>query len=176
MTEQKPNILLTSESIQIRQFEYDDTKDFIAFMTETESTRFLTFDEAQKTPAGATELLKLTIDSYNTNEPQFAYAVDDCTTSKFIGFCGLKPHDKETIEIMYAIMPAARGKGYATEVAKILSQYAINQLGYKKVIAPISPENKISKTVVIKAGFIDHGLKQIADDERTIHLFVFEQD
>ncbi|MBE7381918.1 MAG: GNAT family N-acetyltransferase [Leptolyngbya sp. SIO1E4] len=166
---------MSSKHLRIRRFEQGDIEDFVSFMTDPDSTRFLTFGEAQKNREGATALLEATIESYKTETPLMAFAVEDQTTGQFVGFCGLTPREADAVEIMYAVMPSARGQGYATEVATTLAQYAVRQLGYRRVFAPIAPEHEISKTVAIKAGFIDHGLHQNSDVAKKVHLFIFEQ-
>ena len=166
--------LIRSERLRIRQFERADVEDFVNFMTDPESTRFLTFDDAQKSREGATALIEATIESYDSQAPLMAFAVEDEATHEFVGFCGLTPREEGTVEIMYAVMPDARGQGYAVEIASMLAQHAVNQLGYRRAIAPIAPEHEISKAVVVKAGFCDRGLCQIPGFSKMVHLFVFE--
>lgn len=179
---QRPNSTKTSvgepintENLQIRPFTRGDSEPFTRFITDQESTRFLTFGDEQKSSQGARDLLEATIASYETEHPMLAFAVEALKTSTFIGFCGLTPHDEETIEIMYAIMPDARRKGYATEVAAVLSQYALNKLGYLQVIAPIAPANEVSKIVAKKVGFQDNGLVTDVNSGELVHQFVFKQ-
>ena len=78
------------------------------------------------------------------------------------------------MEIMYAVIPNERGKGYATEIAATLALYAVSQLGYHQVIAPISTGHEISKAVAVKAGFRDHGMSQNPGSVEKVHIFVFE--
>lgn len=158
--------------LQIRQFSQADIEPFVHFMTDRESTQFLTFGEEQKTAAGAKELIQMTIGSYNSATPMLAFAVEEQATRTFVGFCGLTPHDNETVEIMYAIMPSARRQGFATEVAAQLARYALDELGYLRVTAPIVPTHEYSKAVVKKAGFKDCGLAQSIN---RVHQFVLEQ-
>lgn len=54
---------------------------------------------------------------------------------------------------MYAVVPTATGKGLATEIAEALSNYALDQLGYTRVIAPIRADHAASVAVAKKAGF-----------------------
>ena len=167
---------ITSEQLRIRRFERGDAKDFVSFMADPESTRFLTFGKEQKSPEGATELLDVTIESYDSEAPLMAFAVEHQESRQFVGFCGLAPREEGTVEIMYAVMPNERGKGYATEIAATLAQYAVNQLGYRQVIAPVSPKHEVSKAVVLKAGFRDHGISRKSGSSEIVHLFVFEQE
>ena len=165
---------IISKQLQIRRFECGDVEDFVSFMTDSESTKYLTFGEEQKSREGATELLLATIDSYTSDTPLMAYAVEDCVSRKFVGFCGLTPHEDGEVEIMYAVMPNLRGNGYAIEIASTLAQYAVEQLGYRRVIAPISPEHKVSKAVAVKAGFDDHGFRKSLDSLEMVHLYIYE--
>jgi len=167
---------IRSERLKIRQFERTDVEDFVSFMTDPDSTRFLTFGVVQKSREGATALLEATIESYDSQTPLMAFAVEDQTTHEFMGFCGLTPWEEGTVEIMYAVMPNARGQGYATEISATLAKHAIHQLGYRRVIAPIAPEHEISKAVAMKAGFCDRGLCQNPGSSKMVHLFVFDRE
>lgn len=166
---------LTTDRLQIREFISADADPFVSFMTDRESTKFLTFADEQTTSEGAKSLLEATIASYSSEQPMLAFAVEEQASKRFVGFCGLNPYDKETVEIMYAVMPEARRQGYATEVAIALSHYALNELGYHRVIAPISPAHTSSQSVAKKAGFEDRGLVTMPNLPGKVHLFVLEQ-
>ena len=173
--EKKWNLPIRSERLLIRRFDQTDAEDFAGFMTDPESTEFLTFDKEQKSHEGAIALLETTIESYDTQNPLLAFAVENQATHEFIGFCGLTPREEDMVEIMYAVMPHARGKGYAVEIAVTLARHAIGRIGYRRVIAPISPAHSISMAVAVKAGFRDHGLGQNPNSGETVRLFVFDQ-
>ena len=167
---------IDTERLRIRRFAQGDVEPFISFMTDRESTKFLTFSDEQKSNEGAKALLDATIGSYDSEHPMLAFAVEELTTSAVVGFCGLTPHDQETVEIMYAVMPSARRKGYAIEIATTLARYALDELGYVRVVAPIAPTNEFSKVVVTKAGFKDCGLTTSANAAATVHQFILEQE
>ena len=166
---------IRSNRLRIRPFEPDDIEDFVGFMTDPESTRFLAFDQAQKNRDGATELLLATIESYATDTPFMAFAVEERADRKFAGFCGLTPREGGDVEILYAILPGFRNQGYAVETASFLAQHAIDQLGYQRVIAPISPEHEASKIVAAKAGFDDDSIRKSPNTSETVHLFVYKR-
>ena len=162
--------------MRIRQFIPADREPFIQFMTDRESTRFLTFGEDQKTREGAIELFEVTISSYGSEQPMLAFAIETLATGTFVGFCGLHPHDQVTVEIMYAIMPQVRRQGYATEVAAAITRWALADMGYRRAIAPIDPAHQVSQAVVIKAGFTDCGLVENPESPDKKRLFVFDQE
>ena len=162
--------------LRIRQFRADDSEPFIRFMTDEGSTRFLPFDQAQRSPEGAEKLLETTMASYDSEEPMLAMAVEERATGAFVGFCGLSPRDEETMEVLYAVMPEARRKGYATEIASALAEYALNRLGFLRVAAFIVPANEPSKVVAARAGFVDGGLVKNRNYKRLVHRFILDRE
>ena len=153
LDEDTETTLVTTSRIKIRHFMASDAKAFISFMIDADSTRFLEFEDNQKTAFGAAELLEATITSYNSQQPRMAFAVERRSTGEFVGFCGLTPRNEQDIEIMYAVAPGAAGQGLATEIAKALANHALKQLGYARVIAPIRTDHVASLAVASKAGF-----------------------
>lgn len=57
-----------------------------------------------------------------------------------------------SVEFGYVIFPGARGRGYATEAAAALLEWALSQPGIERVIAQIAPENGPSLRVAQKLG------------------------
>ena len=100
MAEINVNFSISSERLRIRRFEQGDLEAFVSFMTDPESTQFLTFGEEQKSREGAMALLNATIDAYDSSKPMMAFAVEDCVTKEFVGFCGLTPREDGAVEIM----------------------------------------------------------------------------
>ncbi len=162
--------------LKIRRFELADIDSFVEFMTDTESTRYLAFDDEQKTRNGASKLIESTIRAYDSDRPMLAFAVEERSTGSFVGFCGLYPHDQTVLEIMYAVMPHARRRGYATEIARAVAQYALDDLGYAKVVAPIAFVHSASKTVALRAGFKDFGVVKREPAGEKMHQFIFEYE
>lgn len=72
-----------------------------------------------------------------------------------IGQCGFKgpPNAEGMVEIAYGINPENRGKGYATEAAAALANYAFAQNGVRLVRAHTLPEPNASTRVLTKCGF-----------------------
>jgi RimJ/RimL family protein N-acetyltransferase len=70
-----------------------------------------------------------------------------------IGFAG-QPKDG-AVTIGYAIVPAARRKGYATEAIAALSEWALTQPGVGEVLAQTLPENEPSARALLRAGFVE---------------------
>ena len=170
-------VLVDAERLRIRRFRREDFSPFAEFMTDDQSTHFLEFGGAeQRTEKGANALLQATIDAYDSAQPLLAFAVEELTSGDFVGFCGLHPQDQETVEIMYAVVPSARRKGYATEIATTLGHYAMDKLGYSRITAPIDLENKYSRLAAISAGFKDHGPAERENPPRIVREFILEKE
>lgn len=83
----------------------------------------------------------------------------------FVGQAGFVPKEikgKEYIELNYYVIRPMQGKGYATEIAKALLEYAFVEKKLDRVIAIIHPANEASKAVAKAAG-----LKYWRNEERS---------
>jgi ribosomal-protein-alanine N-acetyltransferase len=57
--------------------------------------------------------------------------------------------------IGYAIVPEARGRGYATEAIAAISDWALAQPGVGEVRAQTLPDNEASVRALLRAGFTE---------------------
>ena len=69
-----------------------------------------------------------------------------------IGFFG-PPGDDETVEVGYSVVPDRRRRGYATEAARTLIDWALDQPGLTIVVAGCDPANAPSIRTLEKLGF-----------------------
>lgn len=77
---------------------------------------------------------------------------------EFIGWFALKPLPKTgEIEVGYRLLPQHWGKGYATEGTSALLKHGFDDLSLECVVAIAQLENKASRRVLEKAGFVEHG-------------------
>ncbi len=75
----------------------------------------------------------------------------DRTVIGDIGF--IEPPDEGgNVEFGYSIVPEYRGKGYATEAATVMIEWAFKQPGVRRVIASCLNDNYASIRVLEKAG------------------------
>jgi len=68
-----------------------------------------------------------------------------------IGF--VAPPRNGAVTIGYAIVPSARGQGYATEAIVALSEWSLAQQGVEHVRAQTLPDNDASIRALLRAGF-----------------------
>lgn len=80
------------------------------------------------------------------------YAVQSGADGAFLGWIGLWfPDDMPEIELDYALMPSARGNGYAVEGVRAVADEAVRR-GVPSLISLIHPDNEASQHVAARAG------------------------
>ncbi len=83
------------------------------------------------------------------------WALVEKESGAVIGHCGLLDKEIEgtvEVELVYVLDAAAWGKGYATEIAAALKEYAFRTLGLKRLVSLINPGNRGSERVAAKTG------------------------
>jgi [ribosomal protein S5]-alanine N-acetyltransferase len=84
------------------------------------------------------------------------YAVIEKSDGNVLGYCGLfyfsDIDGQAEIEIGYRLARSAWGKGYATEAALAVRDFAFTSLGIQRLIAMIDPANVASIRVAEKIG------------------------
>ena len=91
-----------------------------------------------------------------SNDTQFHvqyWPVFELKTGDLIGCCGLRPHSTDEYEIGFHLRPEFWEKGYASEAAKAVIDYAFTVLKAKKLFAGHHPKNTRSAKVLAKLGF-----------------------
>ncbi|WP_027665312.1 GNAT family N-acetyltransferase [Rhizobium leguminosarum] len=87
-------------------------------------------------------------------------AIVEKESGRFIGEAGflearreMEPSIERTMEVGWALMPSAHGRGYATEALTALIGWAETHFPGKPMSCIISPENQASLRVAAKLGF-----------------------
>jgi RimJ/RimL family protein N-acetyltransferase len=77
----------------------------------------------------------------------------------------------EAVEFGYRIFPPYRGRGYATEAARMLMDLAEERADIRHFVLSVGPQNEPSLAIVRKLGFTQTGEHMDEEDGRE---FVFE--
>ncbi len=81
------------------------------------------------------------------------WRVAERATGQLVGIAGLQPLDGgPDVELTYALVPEAWGRGYATEAAAAALGFAFGEAGLERVVGIAKPENGASVTVLRKLG------------------------
>jgi [ribosomal protein S5]-alanine N-acetyltransferase len=86
-------------------------------------------------------------------------AIERVSDGAFIGWCGLARWnpDYRSASLGYCFDDAAWGRGYATEAARALLQWAFDTLDLNRVQAETDTRNAASARVLEKLGFVREG-------------------
>ncbi|WP_336950862.1 GNAT family N-acetyltransferase [Acinetobacter sp. AS167] len=145
--------MLETERLILRQWQESDYLPFIKMGKDPEVMKYfpnnLTEDESLKIIQTVKEIL----DSNKWG----IWAVELKANHKFIGFIGL--HDQPLqfdfspcVEIAWRLAKEYWGKGYATEGARAVLEYAFNVLHLDKIVSFTANTNKPSESVMKKIG------------------------
>jgi [ribosomal protein S5]-alanine N-acetyltransferase len=97
------------------------------------------------------------------------YLVTLKETTVPIGLCGLiKRPSLENVDLGYAFLPEYTGKGYASEAAEAVLEYAKEQLSIEKLVAITTIDNIKSEKVLLKLGF---SFDSLIKDKEELKLF-----
>jgi len=144
-------MILETERLIVRLLKVADVSALSKLWTDPDVTRFMGGPRDHEWLYA-----ELTKDAEDKSPPKInLWPVIEKATNQIIGHCGLV--DKEVdgqveFDLTYVLVKTAWGKGYATEVAIAIADYAFKQLGLKRIIALIDPTNTASLHVAIKVG------------------------
>lgn len=130
---------LETERTIMRKLTTADAKDFYALNLDTEVLKYTGDKPFENIQTGK---------DFLTNYDQYEkfgvgrFAVIEKSTSKFIGWCGLKYNpDKDEYDIGFRFYRDYWNKGYATETSKKYLDFGFTELGIEKVIGRAMTEN-----------------------------------
>jgi RimJ/RimL family protein N-acetyltransferase len=89
-----------------------------------------------------------------------AFAVTSAAGAEVLGAIGLRFHEDYALQasIGYWVAREARGRGIATAALRLVSRWALRELGLPRVQLVTDPENVPSQCVAERAGFRREGL------------------
>jgi RimJ/RimL family protein N-acetyltransferase len=100
------------------------------------------------------------------------YLVQLKETGESMGMCGLIRRDQlDDVDIGYAFLPKFWSKGYATESALAVKEYARDVNGLKRIVAIVDPRNAGSIHVLEKLGMKFEKMVRLAADDIELKLF-----
>jgi RimJ/RimL family protein N-acetyltransferase len=128
-----------------------------------------TFYPESMSPTGAQQRVRTSVELASTGELQ-RYVIwqgDDP-----VGTCGIAQLSEPAPEIMYVLLPRARGHGYATHAALAMAEWA-EGVGYDAVRLETVEGNLASEHVAKRAGFVvsHSGVGDHRGAQATIHVW-----
>lgn len=102
------------------------------------------------------------------------YALERKDGGPVLGMCGLLRRDTHPdVELGFALLPAARGHGYAREAAAATLRYAVQELQLTRLVALTAPDNTASIRILNELGFRFERMAKLSPSGPS-RVFVFE--
>ena len=162
--------ILTSR-LFLREFTLADAPFVLQLLNDPDFIRFIT-DKGVRTLAEAEAYLQDgPLASYAANGFGL-WAVVHRQTGRLLGMCGLiRRPDVPHVDVGYALMPEARGLGYAAEAAAAARAYGLDVLALPRVVGFIDPANRASARVLQAIGLHSQGMVALPGIEGDTELF-----
>ena len=143
-----------SERFILRKLTEDDIETWAAFFVGNPDVRFVGIELKEDIIAHSKFWIDKQLARYKNNDYGLLAAIDK-STGKIVGQGGIMTRDlsgKKEFEIGYSVLPEYWGKGFATELAKQLKKFGLQNKVSEKFISIIHKENLASMAVATKNG------------------------
>ena len=145
-------VILETDRLLLREYVEEDAEAFFELNSDPQVLRFVP-DKALPNVEQARQIL---IDHPIADYQKHGFGRGACilkSTGENIGFAGLKYLEElGEVDVAYRLMPAYWGQGLATEAALASVRYGFADLGLKRIIGLVMPENIASIRVLEKTG------------------------
>jgi ribosomal-protein-alanine N-acetyltransferase len=143
---------LTTARLHLRPFTAADHEAIHAVYSDPEVMRYVGHG-AHQTMAETANALRIYGEVLARRGYSFL-AVTEREGGALVGDGGLHPLGGEgpDVELGYTLARSAWGRGYATELGRVLIDYAFGELGAPRVVAQVEPANTASRHVLAKLG------------------------
>lgn len=137
----------------LRRFNLSDLQNMVELESNPEIMKF-TPSRVPQTLEQTRLRLESQIQKQSSLEPLGVWAVELKNSQDFVGWFMLMKRNEDFPELGFMIVQRHWNQGYATEVAQRLIDYGFKQLGYSGIVATTNQDNRASKNVLSKLGFI----------------------
>jgi ribosomal-protein-alanine N-acetyltransferase len=166
---------LHTERLELRPFTLDDAEAYCPLVANDAVLRFTGEQPCTRLSEVEQILLTRPLRDYE----RYGYGRLACierTSSKLIGFCGLKYlEDLQETDIGYRFLPEFWGKGYATESARAVINQGRRLLGIQRIIGLVEAENHASSQVLRKLGLSFESEIHLADHPKPLQVYASER-
>ena len=144
---------LETPRLVLREYTEDDCTAVLAYQSDPRYLRYYPWEE--RTPEDALRFVRTFVD-WQSESPRrrFQLAVVLRRGGTLIGSCGVrrKPDDDGEADIGFELSPEHWGRGYATEAAMAMADFAFRELGLRRLSSWCIAENAASARVLEKLG------------------------
>jgi len=165
--------ILETEHCLVRETTVEDVEEFYRIYSDPSITKFMEslYEDPEEERAYAKDYIDKVYSFYGfgiwtvLEKPE----AGSSQTAQVIGRAGICYREGyEDPEMGFVIATDKQGRGYATEVCRAILQYGHEQLGFKRILAFVQPENAASLHVCDKLGMCSNGRVTIQGTEYEI--------
>lgn len=158
-------IVAESPRLILRHLEERDAAFFLELTNDPDWIRFIG-DRGLRTTDDACAYLRDRLIAMYTRLGFGLNCVESKATGEPLGICGMIKRDTlEDVDLGFAFLPRARGKGFAFEASAAAMGHARDSLGLRRVVAIVAPGNARSITLLEKLGFAFEGNMRLPPKE-----------
>jgi ribosomal-protein-alanine N-acetyltransferase len=165
--------LFETPRLIVKKYSEDDGEAFFALNGDPDVMRYI---RKPKTRTESDAFLCEVIAFYANNPNLGRFAVIEKKSQQFIASFALIPIDSEPEKLQagYALLPAAWGKGFASELLQYGIPFFFQHHGDDMLYGITEQENIASQKVLLKAGFTLE--KSYTEDHKQLFRFFFERN
>lgn len=146
-----PPVVIETPRLVLRPLRADDLVALERILLDPEVTQYLG-DGERMTPEKIAAGLHKTLDAY-ANGAYRRFGIVERESGRLVGYAGIMSFDgTDDIELYYTLGRDSWGRGYATEAARAVAQWAFRMLALPRLHAVARPENVKSHRVLEKLG------------------------
>lgn len=149
-------MILQTPRLRLRPCNRQDVDALHSLWTNAEVRRYL-WDNEEIDRATAATVVESAIESWHRHGAGLSVVL---LQDAIIGFCGLRQFgEQEEWELLYGLLPAYWGRGYAVESARAVLSHAFRTLPCDRVASRTDPPNAASMRVMEKLGLRFDGVR-----------------
>ena len=142
---------LRTNRLVLEPFRREDIDELHALWADADVRRYLWDDEIISRER-AVETVEAALRAADANGVGMWTVRESAQPSELIGFCGLRGVSEVDVELLYGLSPRYWRRGFATEAASVVLQYAFCELRLARVVAAADPDNRRSFGVLERLG------------------------
>lgn len=165
------HIIAQTPRFSIRNFKPDEEEVYLSLFDDA----FVLVHIPKRTRKENSTIFRSALNDYAAGKTVGRWGLFNNNDNEFIGMCLLRDFDGVTgkIELGYVLSRKYWGKGIASEVALIMTNYAFTHTGANEIVAVTTLENIPSQKVLEKAGMCR--LDNILRDGEELAFFSIER-
>src|SRR5262245_12716795 len=169
-------------SLLIREVRHSDWQAFARYMSDPQYRRWLDLPRSRFADERGPKYLVASARADQSNPRRRSYLLTAALkhSNKPVGDGFILLSRYRVAEVGWGVAPSVWGRGYGTELARLLTGMAVERLGAQSVTCKVMAPNLASRRVAEKVGFLPDG--KIAPfttsdgREMTVHLFKMTRD